>query len=110
MSGWLGAAAAGRARGFGFARYKNLAAFAAVVVEVEVAEEVRLTRIWCCADAGLVITPDGAKNQIEGGIIQAASFALKERVALRRRQGRRQPVGGLSDPALLARFRRSTSA
>jgi nicotinate dehydrogenase subunit B len=41
---------------------------------------VRLARIWCCADAGLVIAPDGAKNQIEGGIIQAASFALKERV------------------------------
>ena len=27
-----------------------------------------------------MITPDGARNQIEGGIIQGASFVLKERV------------------------------
>jgi CO/xanthine dehydrogenase Mo-binding subunit len=70
----------GRARGFGFARYKNIASFAAVVAEVTVDEEVRLERIWCCADAGLVITPDGAKNQLEGGIVMGASFVLKERV------------------------------
>jgi CO/xanthine dehydrogenase Mo-binding subunit len=82
MSGWferrdLGD---GQGRGFGFARYKNIASFAAVVADVEVDEEVRLKRIWCCADAGLVITPDGARNQLEGGIIQGASFVLKERV------------------------------
>ena len=52
----------------------------AVVADVEVDEEVWLKRIWCCADAGLVITPDGARNQLEGGIIQGASFVLKERV------------------------------
>jgi CO/xanthine dehydrogenase Mo-binding subunit len=70
----------GRARGFGFARYKNIASFAAVVAEVEVDEQVRLKKIWCAADAGLVISPDGAKNQIEGGIIQGASFVLREQV------------------------------
>ena len=82
MSGWfenkpLGE---GRARGFGFARYKNIAAFAAVVVEIEVDEEIRLKHAWCAADAGLVITPDGARNQIEGGIIMGASFAMKEQI------------------------------
>jgi nicotinate dehydrogenase subunit B len=82
MSGWfekqkLGE---GRARGFGFARYKNIAAFAAVVAEVEVDEEVWLKHIWCAADAGLVISPDGARNQIEGGIIQGASFVMREQV------------------------------
>jgi CO/xanthine dehydrogenase Mo-binding subunit len=70
----------GKARGFGFGRYKNIASFAAVVVDVHVADEVRLEHVWCCADAGLVINPDGAKNQLEGGIIQGASFVLKERV------------------------------
>jgi CO/xanthine dehydrogenase Mo-binding subunit len=70
----------GRAKGFGFARYKNIAAYAAVVVEVDVDEDVSLKNVWCCVDAGLVITPDGAKNQIEGGIVQGASFALKEQV------------------------------
>jgi nicotinate dehydrogenase subunit B len=72
----------GRGRGIGVARYKNLAAYAAVVTEVEVNEVVRLMRVWCAADAGLVINPDGAINQLEGGIIQAASWALKEGVRL----------------------------
>jgi CO/xanthine dehydrogenase Mo-binding subunit len=72
----------GRGRGIGFARYKNMAAYAAVVAEVEVDENVRLLRVWCAADAGLVINPNGAINQLEGGIIQAASWALKEGVRL----------------------------
>jgi CO/xanthine dehydrogenase Mo-binding subunit len=82
MSGWFDHRnfPEGRARGFGFGRYKNIAAFAAVVAEVEVDEEVRLERVWCAADAGLVISPDGAKNQVEGGIIMGASFVMKERV------------------------------
>ena len=84
MSGWRAgiAAGSGRGRGFGFARYKNLAAYAAIVAEVEVDESVRLLRVWCAADAGLVINPDGAANQLEGGIIQGASWALKEGVRL----------------------------
>jgi CO/xanthine dehydrogenase Mo-binding subunit len=88
MSGWFESRGAGEGRevkggcalGFGFARYKNIASYAAVVAKVEVEEEVRLKRVWCAVDAGLVISPDGAKNQIEGGIIQGASFVLKERV------------------------------
>jgi nicotinate dehydrogenase subunit B len=72
----------GRAKGIAFARYKNRAAYAAVAVEVEVDEQIRLLRTWCAADAGLVINPDGAINQLEGGIIQAASWTLKEQVRL----------------------------
>src|SRR5712671_2917172 len=72
----------GRGHGIGFARYKNLAAYAAAVAEVEIDESVRLLRVWCAADAGLVINPDGAINQLEGGVIHAASWALKEGVRL----------------------------
>jgi CO/xanthine dehydrogenase Mo-binding subunit len=72
----------GRGRGIGFARYKNRAAYAAVVAEVEVDESVRVQRVWCAADAGLVINPDGAINQLEGGIIQSISWVLKEQVAI----------------------------
>jgi CO/xanthine dehydrogenase Mo-binding subunit len=84
IGGWQAGlpAGTGHGRGIGFARYKNIAAYAAVVAEVEVEEQVRLTRVWCAADAGLVINPDGAMNQLEGGIIQAASWALKEGVRL----------------------------
>src|SRR5581483_5804375 len=82
MSGWFerGRSREGEALGFGFARYKNIASFAAVVAEVEVDEAVCVRRIWCAADAGLVISPDGARNQIEGGIIMGASFVMKEQV------------------------------
>src|SRR6202011_3826328 len=84
IGGWQEglASGTGRGRGIAFARYKNMAAYAAVVAEVEVEESVRLLRVWCAADAGLVINPDGAINQLEGGIIHAASWALKEGVRL----------------------------
>jgi len=84
ISGWRAGlpSGTGRGRGIAFARYKNMAAYAAVVAEVAVDESVRLTRVWCAADAGLVINPDGAINQLEGGIIHGASWALKEGVRL----------------------------
>jgi CO/xanthine dehydrogenase Mo-binding subunit len=84
MAAWNPSAArgTGRGRGIGFARYKNTAAYAAVVVELEVDEEIRLLNMWCAADAGLVINPDGVINQLEGGMIQSASWVLKEQVRI----------------------------
>jgi nicotinate dehydrogenase subunit B len=77
-----GPAGTGRGVGLGWARYKNKAAYAAVAAEVEVDQQVRLLRVWCTADAGLVINPDGARNQLDGGIVQAASMTLKEQVRM----------------------------
>jgi nicotinate dehydrogenase subunit B len=77
-----GEAGTGRGLGLGWARYKNKAAYAAVAVEVDVDQEVRLRRVWCTADAGLVINPDGARNQLDGGILQGASMTLKEQVRM----------------------------
>ena len=83
LANWSrGPAGTGRGLGMGFSRYKNRAAYAAVIVELDVGEEVRLRRVWCAADAGLVINPDGARNQLEGGIVHAASVTLKEQVTL----------------------------
>jgi nicotinate dehydrogenase subunit B len=39
---------------------------------------VRVTRVVCAHDCGLVINPEGVKNQVEGGIIQTLSRALFE--------------------------------
>jgi CO/xanthine dehydrogenase Mo-binding subunit len=69
-----------RGRGVGFARYKNGACYVAVIVEVEIGNEVAVKRAWAAIDAGLVINPDGLANQTEGGIIQTVSWALKEAV------------------------------
>jgi CO/xanthine dehydrogenase Mo-binding subunit len=84
MSGWQAGArsTSGKGRGVGFARYKNIAAYCAVVADVEVDETIRVTDVWCACDSGLVINPDGAINQLEGGVIQAVSWALKEGVRL----------------------------
>jgi CO/xanthine dehydrogenase Mo-binding subunit len=69
-----------RGKGIGFAQYKNRAAYAAVIVELEVEDSIRLLRAWCAADAGLVVNPDAVINQLEGGIVQSASWVLKEQV------------------------------
>ena len=69
-----------RGRGIGFARYKNAAAYVAIIAEVELAEDVRVPKLWCAFDVGQVIHTDGVINQMEGGIIQAVSFTLKEAV------------------------------
>jgi nicotinate dehydrogenase subunit B len=69
-----------RGRGIGFARYKNLGCYAAVIVEVAVAETVRVMRAWAAVDVGQVISSDGVVNQIEGGIVQTISWTLKERI------------------------------
>lgn len=82
--GWDGyQRAARRGRGFAFARYKNLAAYCALAVEVEVAREtglVRITRVAAAVDCGEIVNPDGVRNQIEGGIVQSASWTLLERL------------------------------
>ena len=70
----------GRGLGFGLARYKNMAAYAAVAAAVTVDEKVRVEHVWCAADAGLLINPDGVRNQLEGGIIQATSWTLREEI------------------------------
>jgi CO/xanthine dehydrogenase Mo-binding subunit len=69
-----------RGRGIGFARYKNLGCYIAVIVEVAVAETVRVQRAWSAVDVGQVINADGVVNQIEGGIVQTVSWTLKERI------------------------------
>jgi CO/xanthine dehydrogenase Mo-binding subunit len=69
----------GRGRGIAYARYKNIAAYCAVVAEVEASgAELRVTRLCAAVDVGLPVNPDGVANQVEGGCVQATSWALKE--------------------------------
>ena len=69
-----------RGRGIGFARYKNLGCYVAVIAEIEAENDARVKRAWAAVDAGQVINPDGIINQIEGGVIQAVSWTLKEQM------------------------------
>jgi len=72
----------GWGRGLAYARCKNTGAFCAVVVELVAAEKVRLHKLWIAADLGHVVDADGAANQLEGGALQAASWALCEAAQL----------------------------
>ena len=72
-----------RGRGIGYARYKTVATYTAVIAEVDVNRTtgvVKVPRIWVAADAGQIINPDGLSNQIEGGVIQSMSWTLREQV------------------------------
>jgi nicotinate dehydrogenase subunit B len=84
-AGWKpgGRSGGGKGRGIGFAKYKNLATYVAVIADVEVdaaSGKVSVPYAWAAADAGLIVNPDGLANQIEGGIVQSTSWTLHEEV------------------------------
>ncbi|WP_386259949.1 xanthine dehydrogenase family protein molybdopterin-binding subunit [Sulfitobacter aestuariivivens] len=70
-----------RAMGLAFAGYHS--SMAAGVVEIALdrdSGEISLTNMWIAADAGLIVSPDNAHNQIEGGAVFGISCALTERI------------------------------
>jgi CO/xanthine dehydrogenase Mo-binding subunit len=63
--------------------YKQNENYVAIAMEVAVEPatgEVRVRRVACAHDCGLVINPDALKNQIEGCILQTLSRTLHEEV------------------------------
>jgi CO/xanthine dehydrogenase Mo-binding subunit len=73
----------GRGRGFAFARYKNLAGYAAIACEADVQRdtgELWVLRVVAAVDCGEIANPDGVRNQIEGGIVQSISWTSSEEV------------------------------
>ena len=82
-SSW-GSRVRGRGRGFGIAAVLYRNTYVAEVAEVSVAESgsVCLERVWCAVDAGHVVHPDGARNQVEGAVQMAASWTLLEELPL----------------------------
>ena len=90
-AGWMpGQKSDGRhGRGLAFCRYKSIGMYGAVVVDVEIDRKtgvIKVPRVVIAADIGLVVNPDGAVNQLEGGIVQAVSLTLKEQVSFDRHE------------------------
>lgn len=78
---WGDALPTGRGRGVAVHDYWGTKA--AQVAEVEVkGDQVRIDRVTCAIDCGLVVNPDGVKAQVEGAIIFALSAALYGEIAL----------------------------
>jgi nicotinate dehydrogenase subunit B len=70
-------------RGVAFVQYDRTEAYVAAIADVDVNTtdgEVRVKRVTVAHDCGLIINPDGLRNQIEGNVIQAMSRTLKEEV------------------------------
>lgn len=72
----------GTGMGYAFSRYKNDATYCAVaaLISMDLKKGLRVEKMWAVVDAGEVINSDGLKNQIEGGMIQSASWAMNEEV------------------------------
>lgn len=71
-------------RGVAYVRYENTDAYLGAVVDVQVnrsSGEVTLRHVWVAHDCGLIVNPDGLRNQVEGNVVQGASRALLEAVA-----------------------------
>ncbi|HWK46938.1 MAG TPA: molybdopterin cofactor-binding domain-containing protein [Stellaceae bacterium] len=70
-------------RGIAYVHYKHSENYVALAMAVTVDPKsgaIRVTRVACSHDCGLVINPDALKNQIEGAIVQTLSRGLHEEV------------------------------
>jgi nicotinate dehydrogenase subunit B len=70
-------------RGVAYAHYKQAENYVAVAMEVAVdpdSGKINVLRVACSHDCGLIINPDGLRNQVEGCIVQTLSRALHEEV------------------------------
>ena len=80
--GWT-ALPAPSGRGFGVACAVDVGVYVATLAEVEVDREsgkVRVKRIVCAQDMGLVINPEGARLQMEGSLMMGLGYTLTEEV------------------------------
>ncbi|WPB75835.1 molybdopterin cofactor-binding domain-containing protein [Archangium violaceum] len=85
QAGWGTALPEGRARGIACSVDMNTVVAQVAEVSVENGRP-RVHRFTCAVDCGLVINPDGATAQVEGGITMALSSALSERITIKNGQ------------------------
>jgi isoquinoline 1-oxidoreductase len=70
-------------RGFGIACGSDVNVPVALIAEVEVDKQtgsVQVKRVVCAEDIGLVVNPEGARLQAEGGVTMGLGYALTEEV------------------------------
>ena len=80
-------AAVARGRGIAYVHYKHNETYLAMGMEVAVERatgKIKVERVSCAHDCGLIVNPDGVRSQVEGCIIQTLSRALYEEVSFDR--------------------------
>jgi nicotinate dehydrogenase subunit B len=83
--GWTAAPAAS-GRGFGMACSFDAGTCVATMAEVQVdrgSGQVRVLRLSCAQDMGIVVNPEGARMQAEGGLTMGLGYALSEELRFR---------------------------
>ncbi len=69
--------------GRGLARHFSFESEVAEVAEVEIVDgRIKVRRVYCVVDCGLVVNPDIVRAQMEGGIIFGLSAALDQEITL----------------------------
>ncbi|MCG8423463.1 MAG: xanthine dehydrogenase family protein molybdopterin-binding subunit [Proteobacteria bacterium] len=72
-----------KGRAMGIACGIDHLSYAAVVIELSTASGKPLIhRVVCAADCGPVLNPNGGRAQLEGGLVQGLSAALKEKITI----------------------------
>jgi nicotinate dehydrogenase subunit B len=70
-------------RGIAYMRYKQAENYVGIGITVAVDKatgKIAVRRVVCAHDCGLVVNPDGLRNQVEGNIMQTLSRTLHEEV------------------------------
>src|SRR5665647_2017788 len=78
--GWRPAAGPS-GRGHGIALSSDAGSFVATMAEVKVDKasgKVTVVRMVCAQDMGIIVNPEGARMQIEGGLTMGLGYALSE--------------------------------
>jgi isoquinoline 1-oxidoreductase/isoquinoline 1-oxidoreductase beta subunit len=81
LAGWGGTPPDRHA--WGLARHTAFGTECAEIAEVTVERgRIRVTRVWCAVDCGLVVNPDIVRAQLEGGIVFGLSAALDQAITV----------------------------
>ena len=84
MAEWGSPSVTGRAKGIAFAERSG--SLSACVCELSVNRKngnIQVHRLWASLDAGVIVQPDNAIAQMEGGLLMGLSSILKERIAIK---------------------------
>jgi CO/xanthine dehydrogenase Mo-binding subunit len=76
-----------RGRGIAYIHYKHNEAYVAMGAQVAVERatgRIRVERVACAHDCGLIVNPDGVRAQVEGSILQTLSRVMMEEVTFDR--------------------------
>ncbi len=111
MADWGGSVPEGRARGIAFGeRSGSLAAGVAEISLDAAGGKIRVHRFWSAVNGGIIVQPDNARAQIEGGIAHGLSSVLFESITFKDGKVEQSnyddyPVLRMSDmPAVEVRF------